>query len=171
MNIENYRFTSSKGIYALLVFAVILITIDGIFAKTLECEKVESEMRWDKPRKTCFMNSVTKIDTPDCTIKSPIDHSILQLFFVFNQGIKFIPINIWKAFPDLVILHAHDCQITTIKKENLANLNKMEYLGFRKNQITQIPDNTFEDLVSLKMLYLGRYVVRKMFMVFFNLLV
>lgn len=62
-----------------------------------------------------------------------------------------------KNFPELKSIDADFCSIRFIFKQNFENLNKLRYLDLDGNKIERINDDTFEDLLSLKVLMLSKY--------------
>jgi len=101
------------------------------------------------------MDQATIIDSPDTTIASGRDLSILQLWFFDNKNIKFLPIGVYKSFPDLIAFFAGSCSLTTVRRENFANLNKLKSLVLNVNKITRFNDDTFQDLIAIERLHLG----------------
>jgi Leucine-rich repeat (LRR) protein len=69
----------------------------------------------------------------------------------------FLPVNVTSVLPNLVKYSAWDCFITEVSKENFKGLINLNYLSLASNKIREIPTDTFEDLVNLRQLYLGKY--------------
>lgn len=102
----------------------------------------------------------TKIDSEEFTILStgePTNLSILGLSFYSNKQISFLPVQVDVTFPKLVGYSAGSCSIKTISKTNFKNLRNLKDLSLRMNQIETIENDTFEDLIALEVLWLGKF--------------
>lgn len=73
-----------------------------------------------------------------------------------QKDITQLPINIGRRFPDLEVYDAGSCSIKKISKSNFAYLIYLRKLWLGFNEITEIPDDVFEDLVSLDYLAIGK---------------
>lgn len=101
------------------------------------------------------MNDETRISSPGLNISEDSDKFVKGIFMTQNKGIDFLPIKIDKVFPELIWLHANECNIKEIHKENFENLSKLKYVWLGFNKITQIESDTFSNLKSLSQIYLG----------------
>lgn len=96
---------------------------------------------------TCLLNqtvSITKNNTRFST-----DYKAKGLYMKFNRNISLLPIDIYKAFPELIVIDATYCTIKAIGPSNFMNLKSMRFLWLGGNLITNIPKGTFKGLVSL----------------------
>jgi Leucine-rich repeat (LRR) protein len=107
--------------------------------------------------KTCEMRNSTSIPGDGYKVY-PRDESITGLDFDDNNKISFLPIKVHETFPNLLLYTASKCSLTKITKKNFEGLSKLKGLWLGTNQITTINDDTFEDLVSLKRLYLSKKI-------------
>lgn len=86
---------------------------------------------------------------------SPRDETIEELDFSLNKKIRFLPIKVARTFSNLLAYFADSCSLTEISKDNFENLVNLTTLSLRENQTERIASDTFEDLKSLRGLYLG----------------
>lgn len=77
-------------------------------------------------------------------------------FYDNNKRIQFLPVKISEKFPNLWIISAFGGAIRSISKENFKGLRELRWLQLGHNQIVKVSDDTFEDLVSLEGLWLGK---------------
>lgn len=133
-------------------------------ADEVSCENMKIH-RWDifaGELNTCLLMTDVAIITPDTSIASNKDETIEGILFDGNKRVKFLPVSVSEKFPNLTGISAWNCAIETVSNRNFKNLSHLVALGLGSNQIETIDENTFEDLFSLKKLYL-----RKLFK-FFN---
>lgn len=125
-------------------------------AQDTTCEEVENN-DWDYhgTQKTCFMDQTTEIESPGIEVAEDPDDSIKALHMGFNKQIHFLPSDVCKSFPELIVYYAPNCSLTSIDKSNFENLYRLEMLLLRNNKIELIRSDTFEDLISLKRLSLS----------------
>jgi len=149
---ENYLNTFR----ILFVVSLELIAVPVESTKQVECEKFESyDFHHIGAQETCYMNKTTSIDSPDTTISSARDTRVGGIEMDRNKQIQFLPVEIYKSFPNLVVLWADSCSIKAITKDNFKNLEQLRLIGMSFNLITTIPSDAFKGLESLERLYLG----------------
>lgn len=73
-----------------------------------------------------------------------------------NKEIFYLPINVAENFPNLLAYIAFQCRIQRIDKINFKNMTKLQLLDIRENQISQIKNGTFDDLLALQHLMLSK---------------
>lgn len=147
-----------------MILICALLTVHHIQAleKTISCESV-SKVNWSVKLgdiQSCVMQVRTKIDSKEFAILStgePTNLSILGLTFYSNKQVSFLPVQVDVAFPQLVGYSAAKCSIKTISKDNFKNLRNLKDLSLRCNQIETIEKDTFEDLILLEVLWLGKF--------------
>ena len=142
----------------MLIRFVIIIgcCFSGAAALVVSCEKIltASSDDLDEPR-SCFMQEKTSISSADYRIDTK-DTRIAGLSFRSNKKIKFLPVQISRAFPNLLVLSARICSISEVSKENFEGLKYLRFLYLDGNQIVKILADTFEDLESLEKVGLGK---------------
>lgn len=122
----------------------------------LTCEVVEvRDWNFGGPQNTCVMDRQTVIDALGRKI-STMNVDLKGLTFGGNKKIKFLPENVNEIFPNLVTFGAEACSLKIITKENFKMLTKLQALHLEGNGIEAIDNNTFEDLASLKWLFLRK---------------
>lgn len=77
-------------------------------------------------------------------------------FYIEQKHFFFAYIRLDETFSALSVIHAVNCSIKALSKTNFRNLNRFNALYLRWNQIEKIASDTFQDLVSLKHLGLGK---------------
>lgn len=101
---------------------------------------------------------ITSIDSPDFTISAEKDESVLGLNLGGNKNIFYLPNDVYKIFPSLIVYGAHLSSIQQISKRNFVNMSKLKGLFLQRNQIEIIENNTFDDLTSLEDLDLSKKI-------------
>jgi Leucine rich repeat len=141
---------------------MILILIVKAFyvlnAKEISCESVLELDLWvtGKTVKSCQIEEATVINTQDVTI-APRDKSITGLYMSENKKIVLLPVRVAQTFPNLLAYSAERCTIKRIWKKNFVRLKKLKQLVLNHNQIERIISGTFEDLISLQLLFLSNF--------------
>lgn len=123
-------------------------------AKLVKCESIERK-NWGPfggMLNTCNMNGTTSIYSCNFTILKELDETTGAMSFSENKKIVCLPLDMFKVFPYLKVIHAGRCSIKSILKENFRNLSKLKLLWLEHNQITQITDDTFNGLLALEFL-------------------
>lgn len=118
------------------------------------CSDIREHDWWGTNLTTCYV-TWREIDDDSCTAV----RTDIKAFSVEGQKkITQLPINIAASFPNLEIYDAGSCSITKISKPNFADLSKLRKLWLGFNQITEIFDGVFDDLVSLDHLAMGKVI-------------
>lgn len=148
---------------SILILIVVLTAMLESKADEVSCDFIEN-LNWSiypGGFETCSMMTNVKIHTPDTSIASNYDDEFEAIQFDENHEIKFLPVNVSEHFPNLIGISAWKCSIKTISKKNFEGLTQLIALGLGFNEIEVIDAHTFEDLTSLRKLYL-----RKRFLLF-----
>lgn len=72
-----------------------------------------------------------------------------------NVQLNYLPTDVGERFPNVKIFDAGSCSIKAISKANFKKMGNLRTLWLGYNQIEEIHRGTFEDLKSLKSLFLG----------------
>lgn len=123
-------------------------------ASQVSCEHI-ANLHWVNPAryvKTCYIGLI-KFEGD--TI-SPRDEIMQGLCLINRKKTKFLPLKVAETFPNLLAYSADRNSLTKINKANFAGLNKLEKLSLSYNHITTIRSDTFEDLIALEELELGK---------------
>ena len=139
-----------------------MITILQVFSEVLchdiVCEEI-SNGQWpsfhNKSLKTCDMRTSTIIDESNVKI-STFDDTVHGLTFYSNIKILFLPVEVSKKFPNLIAFSADETSIRDLSKENFRGLQNLQSLSLVNNKIERIYSDTFKDLKSLEILWLGK---------------
>jgi hypothetical protein len=125
-------------------------------ASQVSCESTEDKY-WNvifQEVKTCKMRQTTSIDSQETTVLTK-DDLLGAIIFWGNRNIKFLPVRLSDAFPNLMGYSAIACSLTQIIKANFENLGKLKCLYLAHNQISTIETASFQDLTALEVLDLG----------------
>ncbi|CAG9809792.1 unnamed protein product [Chironomus riparius] len=82
------------------------------------------------------------------------------ILFNYIKNIKYLPVKVYKKFPNMVGYSAYNCSIQEIRYENFENLKELQCLDIQYNEISSIPSDTFKDLTKLKYLFLGTNLLK-----------
>jgi Leucine-rich repeat (LRR) protein len=104
---------------------------------------------------TCFMDTTTSVDSPGIKVSSN-DSSIKGLRFYNNKQIQYLPVEVAKKFPNLLVYSVASCSLKNLLKLNFEGLEKLKLLYLNGNQIETIETGTFKDLVDLEVLCLSK---------------
>jgi Leucine-rich repeat (LRR) protein len=140
--------------FDLLLTDLLTLCSFNVSAFEVACDTLENYDWSIGTKKTCFIRS-TAIPAVGFEISSKIDESVGGIDLQDNTGVKFLPENVAKKFPKLIIYNAAFCWIQEVSKENFKNLLRLQKLYLNNNQIKKISINTFEDLTELEVLYLS----------------
>lgn len=132
----------------------------------VSCEKFKKNEHWYLMNSaktsignfnTCYMNNSTVIDSrmTQIVIAQDVAPTVSNLFFSRNKNISFLPTNI-AIFPNIKMLTAEDCLLTSIRRENFSGLKNLKVLFLNNNKIKTIYSDTLEDLISLEYLSLSK---------------
>lgn len=140
----------------LIILAVTLITCaSGI--REIPCEKFDMTS-WENLGKllTCDMEGEKRIDTPYFKISSPRQGNVQAITFGNNKKIDYLPLDTFKTYPNLLVFGAWNCSIKSIHKGNFQYLDRLKIIFLHHNQLETINSDTFEDLLNLEFLSLGK---------------
>lgn len=148
---------SSRKFAVILLTLVITISPAQALSSKVSCEKVES-LNWNhvSAQRTCYMDRVTMIDSPTIAILDSHDDTIGGLRFYMNAKISFLPIKVFKSFPNIVVYNAEGCSIKSTSHENFEKLRRLKVLLLNDNEIEKLDAYIFDDLVSLEWLVLRK---------------
>lgn len=124
---------------------------DEIETKEVACEKYRDENRYE----TCYMNAHTIIDSANFSVAGLRDEDVGGLNFEGNKKIGYLPVYLYKQFPNLYVYFAKSCAIKEITKENFEKLKRLFVLDLSYNNIQKIRADTFNGLTILGKIYLS----------------
>lgn len=120
------------------------------------CEGFEERTLQENSQISCLMDYSTTINSHGFTISSTSDDSVGGLVFEGNKKITFLPIDVYKIFPNIIIFDAFECSIKSITRANFINLQKLKKLHLGRNQIVKITSDPFFGLESLEYVSLSK---------------
>lgn len=104
---------------------------------------------------TCLMNRSTTIDFNNTRVDD--DSEARVLYLSENKNIFYLPVDLYKNLPTVMIIDGSSCSIKTLGPENLRNLKFLKILSMSSNQLESIPKGTFKGLISLKLISLCKW--------------
>jgi Leucine rich repeat len=141
----------------LILAAVLLIIAKNSFAsKEIGCESFKNgSWTFEGRDHICYMTVKTSINSNDVKIVPNGDEMITALTFFENRKIHYLPVDIFKSFPNLTEILGHSCSIRSLYKSSFRSLRNLKELWLVDNQIEKINSDTFEDLTALEWLDLS----------------
>jgi leucine-rich repeats and immunoglobulin-like domains protein 1/3 len=129
--------------------------------QTVGCSDYKERDILDINRKVLSCKVFHSIQSPKVSISSSREH-VTELLLDYNDRIHFLPINVYKTFPNIYSLSSFRTSLTTICKENFVNLIKLEYLSLTHNSISHVAADSFEGLINLKLIWLNQNRIAKL---------
>lgn len=138
-----------------VLLVLLVLTVGKLKATEIECERIE---RFSESEKCCFLNATTVIDE-HVTFNGLENSEVDAIMFPDNKKIKFLPVDVYRKFPNLEYFVAKNASIVEISAVNFWRLSKLKLLNLQENQIEFIPNFCFEDLSKLLGINLGKILV------------
>lgn len=105
--------------------------------------------------KHCFLDYESSIDRDDFLIPGHKDDSIRAVYMKNNSNIEFLPVQIYRKFPNLLRYSMINCGFSEVFKKNFENLIQLELLDLSDNRIEIMRSDTFEGLFRLENVFLS----------------
>lgn len=109
---------------------------------------------------TCWIE-VSTVNDEGFTISATNDRLTLAFSIRDKKGVKFLPTNFLRAFPELILVEVLSCSVSSVKN-HFKGLSKLRSLNLFANKIDQITSDAFVDLVRLERLNLGQNKIRSL---------
>lgn len=110
-----------------------------------------------------FCSKVNHADesTKHMTIVDERDDRVTDftISIIGSEGMKYLPIKVHRTFPNIDNYIAYYCDIEEVSKENFENLIKLKSINLRGNKLKTIGSDTFDGLINLKFIVLGRLLL------------
>lgn len=106
---------------------------------------------------TCLINAT--IDTEDYVLKSPVNTRVVEFLISNNTGVKFIPKEIGKKFPNLKTLMVNYCWLSVLRSFFFKDMYNLKYLDLKENKIALVDAGAFEDQVNVNELNLASNLI------------
>lgn len=135
----------------LTTLLVFILVAGEVKAAEIDCENVGHFARF----KCCFFNETTTIDAINVTFAGLENSAIDAIDFTSNKKIQFLPVEVYKKFPNLEMYLAERAAIKKISAVNFARLQNLKVLWLYNNRIEFVPDDCFQGLTKLHKIYLG----------------
>lgn len=104
---------------------------------------------------TYFINPNHSIFNENTIISEKKTEWTKGLTFSENKKISYLPVKVYKSFPNLVGYNAYNCSLRTVSQGNFERLKELQYITLSQNFLSFIPPNTFQNLTKLKYLFLS----------------
>lgn len=129
--------------------------VSTAIGKEIKCKYTELDS-WPivGDRVTCRIKMTVVIHSNDVTFLA--DPTVEALDFGNNMEIKFFPVDVARSFPNLSAYGTGDCAIKEVGKIHFQNLNKLRFLGLDNHEIETVPSDTFEGLIALMYISMGK---------------
>lgn len=128
----------------LVFFVIAAVKLEAV---EIDCGKIDPYKRFQK---CCYLYEV--IREASVTFSGP-ENSEVQAVWLRSPIIsksEFLPVNIYKKFPNLKVYIASSASIKKISFLNFEKLMHLNLLDLNTNQIELIPDNCFKGLAKLQ---------------------
>lgn len=156
---------------------MLLTLIVGATSLTLECEFIDMDFSDHDFKYTCLVENIfirkhnTSITSVNGThIDNNTNIDVLQLQ-INEQNITYLPKEIASFFPSLKNFIVYLTSLEFLEKSDFKHFLFLEILSLTENKIATIPENTFDDLDSLKELYLSGNRIENLYLNVFAKLV
>ena len=134
-----------------------LIILNAESSGSTQIERVVQNKVWkdfDTKLFTVFIDNRTKILHDNTELSVPKSDCVKGLVFEKNKNIKFLPVNVSKAYPYLNAYFATEINILHLQYKHLNNLDELQSLYLLRSAISTISKDAFKDLTNLKQLIL-----------------
>jgi hypothetical protein len=110
----------------------------------------------------CTFPAETLISEPGIVLGNQKNKRVKLLYFSSVKGINFLPDRISAVFPDLEEIDGYNSSLMELSYRNLLHLYDVEKINLGMNQLKAIREDTFGDLVYLKVLNLGSNKIKNL---------
>lgn len=105
---------------------------------------------------TCYITSCNITDRESAISafkgkhKATKNNDSVKALCIHDTKLHYIPKNLAKIFPNLVILSINKSELKEITAEDLTGLEKLQLLDLENNDITNLPEDLFKNMKNLK---------------------
>lgn len=132
------------------MFAIVLVFLIAATYKVetakFNCRRID---RFKSVEKCCYLDSNKVIDVNNVTFGGNEIADVQGIYFEHNKKIRFLPVKVYKKFPNLVFYMASNTVIEEILAANFEKLSSLKILDLYDNKIEFIPDDCFQGLTKL----------------------
>lgn len=105
--------------------------------------------------RSCFVSSSVLIGTKNYEIEDKSSEEVQSIDFQAKKNVRFLPIEVYRKFPNLEAYIAERCNVSEIVQANFEDLFHLRELNLRGNKIETMRRDTFMFLVSVRKIYLS----------------
>lgn len=131
--------------------ADILTRSSGHFETSERCHHLNNCKRYEQ----FFVSTEAIFETPRVDISCLTSEEINWFDISENKNVQYLPMNVFRKFPNLEIYYAFKSGVLEIHRNNFYGAEKLQGLWLDHNEIITIESGSFNELKSLKWLYLG----------------
>lgn len=126
---------------------------------SVACDQWRDELEEDflpKNSSCCELEFGTHIEAHDYTFMVDMKNVAVELLVISHQlEVDFLPVSVHESFPDLKFYSVRYTPVKKISKKNFEKMSELKLLILDHNQIEVIKSNTFEDLISLELIFIS----------------
>jgi Leucine-rich repeat (LRR) protein len=100
-------------------------------------------------------NDSVKVSTKDAEVKSQLKGYVKGFGIEDNTNVEYLPIKLYKTFPNLVGYYISNCPVTEIDYSHFKKLVKLRSIIINYTSLKTIAQDTFKDLKNLWILNLA----------------
>jgi len=104
---------------------------------------------------TYCINSNHSIFNENTTISEEKTEWTKGITFMENKKISYLPIKVYKNFPNLIAYNAYNCSLKTIHRGGFDRLKELQFIGLSHNFLSFICQTAFQSVTKLRYLYLS----------------
>lgn len=131
--------------------ADVLTRSSGHFETSERCHHLYNCKRYEQ----FFVSTEAIFETPRVDISCLRSEDVNWFDISENKNVQYLPMNVFRKFPNLEIYYAFKSGVLKINKNNFYGAEKLQGLWLDHNEINTIESGSFNELKSLKWLYLG----------------
>lgn len=79
---------------------------------------------------------------------------------ISNQNVKFVPENLLTTFLNTTQLTLQNCGLISVKRSDLAGLEKLTTLDLSRNKLVMLPDDLFRDMKNIENIHFNNNQIR-----------
>lgn len=140
----------------LILLVPLVVAFINVEAAEISCEKFN---RIGTLKVCCILNVTSAINLSNVTIAGLENSKVDAILLDYNKNVHFLPVSIYKKFPNLETYLAKNASIKEISVLNFDRLSSLQHLDLRANQIEFVPNYCFEGLAKLRDIFLGNVFI------------
>lgn len=135
-----------------IVLIIFAVSVGQLETVEISCEKFVHVF---PSKKCCYLNENTVISAVNFTVADLEHGEVDGILFNDNKDVGYLPVEVYKKFPNLVYFWASNTSIKEISALNFDRLSSLDYLGLANNQIEFVPNFCFESLIRVEYINLS----------------